>query len=489
MKTRFQQTVFFLLSGLLLWACTPGQADRPQQSISPQDEQDPITASPTEAAAPSDVTVEAGERIQPDSLRYLGAFRLPDDGERPRTFEYGGSAMTFRPGADTENDGFPGTLFITGHDRLAYGELPNGSQLAEVSIPAPVSSRDLNALNIASFVQGFEDVAAGQFNGLDELPRIGLAYLDHPATGPKLHLAWGQHMPPEADLPSHAWINTTLAAPDFQGEWFIGNQNTNSVNGYLIEIPAAWAEAYAGGRPLATGRYRDGGWSGMGPALYAYQPWPNADGLPAPNGTRLQEVVLLQYESSYNTPNIERALRNYQHPDEWEGAAWLTTPDGRSAVIFTGTKATGEKFWYGYVNPNGPQSPCPSDDFIGTACFMADGSPCPASDMKECAGHNDSRGWWSTNYEAQVLFYDPADLARVAARQMQPWEPQPYATLSLDSLLFNNPAGIEPDMLGTGPQRHYRIGEAAFDRQNGLLYILELFADGAKPVVHVWRIE
>jgi hypothetical protein len=44
-------------------------------------------------------------------------------------------------------------------------------------------------------------------------------------------------------------------------------------------------------------------------------------------------------------------------------------------------------------------------------------------------------------------------------------------------------------MLGWGEQRRYRIGPAAYDRANGLLYVLELYADGAKPVVHVWRVE
>ena len=42
-------------------------------------------------------------------------------------------------------------------------------------------------------------------------------------------------------------------------------------------------------------------------------------------------------------------------------------------------------------------------------------------------------------------------------------------------------------MLGTGVQRRFRLGDVTFDRANGLLYVLELFADGAKPVVHVWR--
>jgi hypothetical protein len=76
----------------------------------------------------------------------------------------------------------------------------------------------------------------------------------------------------------------------------------------------------------------------------------------------------------------------------------------------------------------------------------------------------------------------------VAAGVKQSWEPQPYATLDIDDVLFNNPSGTDPDMIGSGVQRRYRIGEVAYDRTNGLLYVLEQFADGAQPVVHVWRI-
>ena len=43
-------------------------------------------------------------------------------------------------------------------------------------------------------------------------------------------------------------------------------------------------------------------------------------------------------------------------------------------------------------------------------------------------------------------------------------------------------------MLGTGAQRRFRLGDAAFDPVHHRLYVLEPFADGATPVVHVWRI-
>jgi hypothetical protein len=73
--------------------------------------------------------------------------------------------MTFNPNGDPGGpaDGFPGSLlFITGHDRLPYGELPNGSQVAEVSIPVPVVSGNLSQLNQAAFLQNFHNVAAAR---------------------------------------------------------------------------------------------------------------------------------------------------------------------------------------------------------------------------------------------------------------------------------------------------------------------------------------
>jgi hypothetical protein len=425
-------------------------------------------------------------------LIYLGAFRLPEPGPRPYTFEYGGNAMTFNPHGDplSDSDGFPGSLFITGHDRLPYGEMPDGSQVAELSIPAPVISTSLADLPRAGFIQGFQDIAAGFFSELEELPRIGMAYLDTPATGPLIHLSWGQHLQPDPPVASHAWFNPNLSAPDLQGTWFIGDQSLYSVNGYLFEIPAAWADTYAQGRYLATGRFKDGGWSGMGPALFAYRPWVDASGTPPPDGIHLEETTLLLYEYSTNTENIERCLEGYQHPDEWEGGAWLTSENGETAVVFAGTKSIGERYWYGFANPAGPEFPCVEEEMIGdfTLCRLANGSPCPPEDLIECPNHNDYRGWWSTRFEARLIFYDPADLARVAVGELETWQPQPYAILNIEPYLFHNPDGVEQDMLGSGVQRRYRIGDVAYDRGNNLLYILELFADGAQPVVHVWRV-
>jgi hypothetical protein len=100
----------------------------------------------------------------------------------------------------------------------------------------------------ADLLQPFSDVAQGAFAGLDEIPRVGMHYLDHPATGAKIHLAWGQHMQPEDPVASHAWFDPSLSAPDLRGAWFIGHQSLYAVNGYLLGIPAAWAAVLT--RPL-----------------------------------------------------------------------------------------------------------------------------------------------------------------------------------------------------------------------------------------------
>ena len=288
---------------------------------------------------------------------------------------------------------------------------------------------------------------------------------------------------------THAMLRADLGSPSPRGPWRLSGVSPYSANGYLFEIPADWANAHAGGRVLATGRFRDGGWSGKGPALYAYAPWDSGGGVAA-DGATLDVTPLLHYESSESAESITvNTMTGYQHPDEWEGGAWVTTASGKAAVVLAGTKGVGAKFWYGWPHPDGPDLPCVETAFVGeyTVCWNADGTPCPAADLGGCSGHTDFRGWWSSRFAARLIFYDTNDLAQVAAGAIATSAPQPYAWLDIDSHLFLTGESVEPEMLGTGGQRRYRIGAAAFDRTSGRLFVLELFADGAKPVVHVFR--
>lgn len=439
--------------------------------------------------------VSSGDLVQPADFEYLGAFRLPGEDDTPKTFNYGGNAMTFNPDRNpSDSDGFPGSLFITGHDRQAYGDLPDGDQVAEVSIPVPKKAENPEELPQAEFIQEFYDVTAGYFKELEEVPKVGMQYLNHPDTGPKIHLCWGKHLQmSEENLASHGWFDATLSAPNFKGVWFIGNRNPNSVNAYILDIPTGWADTYLQGRYLGTGRVHGGGLGGMGPALIAYRPWQSGGAAPA-SGTHLEETALLLYESSLNTEKIEKCMKGYQHPDLWEGGAWITTPSGKTAVLFAGDKSNGTKYWYGYMNPLGPNLPCIDEASVADSfpndsiCRMADGSTCPPGDYVECANHTSDKGWWSTRYDAQIILYNPEELAKVASGAMDSWEPQPYVSIDIDEHLYLNPPVWDIPNLGAGDQRRFRLGDVAYDRTKGILYILELYADGAKPVVHVWKI-
>ncbi|GAB2176987.1 hypothetical protein [Dongia sp. agr-C8] len=432
-------------------------------------------------------------RLQAGDFTYLGAFRLPDTGKpRPQMFDYGGNGMAFNPKGDPSGggDGFPGSLIMTGHERIV-GDVPNGDQLAEVAIPAPVKSKDLAALKTAKLLNGFVDTLARRFVQRQEIPTVGLAYLDRPETGPKIHVTFGQHVE-EDPKPTHAWFDPDLSPGSVRGAWFIDDASFYSVTKYVFEIPQDWADKHVGGMPLATGRFREGGWSGMGPSLFAYRPWMDKQGTPAADGTHLKAVTLLLYPNSRETESTAVSMKNFQMPDDWGGGAWITTKSGKSAVLFAGTKGIGKKYWYGFVNPAGPDKPCVFQEVVGQypACRnAADGSLCPQSELTECPDHDYVRGWWAGVYQAQFIFYDPNDFAKVAAGKMKPSAPQPYAAVPIDAALrlATDPSVV--DWVGSGVQRRQRIGAVAYDRANQLLYVQELFGDDAKPLIHVWRVQ
>jgi hypothetical protein len=427
-----------------------------------------------------------GDLIQPEQLVYMGAFRLPPDqagADDRHMWGYSGAALAYRPDGDSSgaDDGFPGSLFISGHDVW--------NDVAEISIPAPSLAREVETLPSADVLQGFSDVRGGLFDSLIEIPRVGLVVLQPQGSqsSAKLYLAWGQHFHDEEAtiIPSHAWSELDLSQPETQGAWWVGDESLYSVNGYLFEIPAPVADQYLNGARLATGRFRDGGWSGMGPALFAIAPW--QEGNPPAAGARLLAQTLLLYGHSRGDSVAEGRLGGYHHSDEWEGGAWLTLGDA-SAVIFVGVKGSGY-LWYGYPSPANDGAPCPAAEIVDmVTCYAPDGAPCTTEEIEGCEGYfTEARGWWSSRFDAQMLFYDPAHLLAVAHGELAADAPQPYTVLDLDENLFVYDT-VEGPMLGFGDQRRYRLGETAYDRERNLLYIVERFVDEARPVIHVWGV-
>lgn len=400
--------------------------------------------------------------LPPEALVYRGAFRLPDD-SGGMGWEYSGHGMTYFPDGDPGGsmDGTPGSLFIVGHDQQLW--------VGEVNIPAPVVSQNLEELPVAQTLQPQADITGGALTDSWVIPRMGIEYL--PAmpglSEGKLHFALGQHI--QYFEPSHGWASTNLNAPMSSGLWLFDRFTNYATNDYLFEIPEDWAEMYTPGYRLASGRFREGVWGGQGPALFAYAPW--LDGSPPPDGARLTHIIplLLFGEQLEGAPElaVDDSMRmpGYAESDHWWGGAWLTSPAGDS-VIFTGTKALGTN-WYGFANGVVWDYACVDD---------------PAVECPEIPDYPYSdRGFWAEGYQPAILFFDPMDLGKVALGEMAPYEPHPYAMLDLSAYWFDPQTNIEI-------YKRDLVGAAAFDRNMGLLYIVERLGDAEKSVIHVFEI-
>jgi hypothetical protein len=401
------------------------------------------------------------QRLLFSDFEYKGVFRLPDT-SGGSSWEYAGYAMTYYPGGDPSgpSDGYPGSLYALGHDHHQL--------ISEISIPVPIisASKNTSELNTATTLQVFSDITNDLFGDL-EIPRAGIAYL--PAQGDqtsgKLHFCWGQHF--QNFEPSHGWCELDLLNPETAGPWHFGPYTNYVTNDFLFDIPQAWASLNTPGQMLVSGRFRDGHWGGLGPALFAYGPW--NDGTPPASNATLSSITPLLLYGTQEAGGIEITLSDtmkmtgFKEADEWSGGAWLTSGT-QSAVLLAGTKATGN-CWYGFAN--GVVYPTDSD-----ATEFPDVPDWPYDD----------RGWWSEEINGQFMLFDTDELAKVAAGTLNTYDPQPYATLNIDSYLYD--PGFD---LNQG--KRYLLGGICFDRENGLLYVFERNADDDKGLIHVWQLK
>jgi len=449
--------ILFSILTLLIYACVSGCGCRQTSRDKTSSDKNSKTSGDIEVSK-----ILPTELVSTEDIQYKGAFKLPE-GSNGSSWEYSGEAMTYYPDGDPNgpDDGYPGSIFAIGHDHQQF--------VSEITIPKPVisSKKYIKELNTASTLQPFNDITDGMFEEL-EIPVAGLEYL--PPQGDqksgRLYFAWGQHFHDKLS-PTHGWCSLDLSSPNPAGLWYFDDYSNYTTCDYIFEIPEEWANAYTPDLRLAAGRFREGLWSGGGPTLYAYGPW--NEGNPPPSKAKLKKVVplLLYGVNCKGSQEIEasdkRKMKTFEEADCWSGGAWLTAGE-KSAVIFVGTKAVGES-WYGFAN--GVRYPIDE----GSGEDIPEVPPWPY----------DRRGWWSEKIKAQIIFYNPNDLAKVAKGEMKSWEPQPYASLDIDKYMFKPGFNQENGKDET-------VGAMSFDRERGILYIFELRADRDKSIIHVFEI-
>jgi hypothetical protein len=386
--------------------------------------------------------------VGPTDLKYLGAFRL-DEQWAPEysTWENSNAPLAYFPDGDPTGsaDGFPGSLFIAGH---VYA-----SKVAELAIPAPVKSRTLDGLPTARVLQRLTDVTAGigHKNGFI----MGMAYIPSQS---RIFFTHGQDYS-DADCdqagspPGLGSFTPSLSAPDTRGLWFLGGLHPFTSLRYIMEIPPPFAAALKG-REIATGRHR--GWCPEGTNLYASAPWQS--GSPAPDA-RLPYSTLMQFGDFTDTAHWSK---QHASSNAYQGGVWLTA-GSKAAVVISGIiDFDPARAYYGYDNWKFP-SQC---------------DPNPAANG--CSGN---RGWRAADPHAALLFYNPAEVIAVANGAKAPSSPQWYARLDITPYLLRT---YPPTMLTTGADAEDAL--LTFDRARGLLYVSESFADGNRPVVHVFSV-
>ncbi len=399
-------------------------------------------------------------RLAAGDLTYLGAFRVPYTNaptSRPTAnfsggvaYQGGGHYMAFNPAGN----GGAGSLFVSG--------IEQGS-VAEITIPAPISSTTLTALNQASYLQNFYDISEGQIAA-----SIAAAGVEASMTG--LAIANGKLVATMSELYgttglalfTHFTHDLNLATPSVQTSRVSTPEGLAFayLSGFMTNVPDAWQPLLGG--PFLTGQMGLSivGRTSAGPgAAFAFDPTDIGSG-------PITDAVALQYYS----------LIEGQHPlGPWDGQngtyGAVTFIRGMQIIANTSTLLV----W-------GRNSNQPYKYGMGTNDPALDGTPVPGE--PGVIYYYDpmfptSKGQHGYPYTFQFWAYDLNDLAAVKAGTKEPWEVAPY---------------------GVWPMTQFPIdyvsqsGAMAYDEAGGKLYLAQLDVDrnngliSTAPLIHVFSL-
>jgi hypothetical protein len=387
-----------------------------------------ITVTPPAGSGPG------GRLLQLSDLEYQGSFRLPAGTIGDTSFSYGGTALAYEP---THN-----SLFVVGHDWQ--------QEVAEISIPQPLSSDNLNDLPVATVLQPFADVTDGMMDKVGTgTAKIGgllsyqgklyasvYLYYDAPGTQQLSHYSSGENL---------------SVVGDARGPYRVGSLGAGFVSGYFGLVPPDWQSSFGG--PVLNGQCCINiiSRTSYGPALFAEDP------------SKLGTVRTLPAASLVYYPSDDPLAAWDSSSPEFNGATEIrgvVFPEGTRSVLFFGRHGLGT-FCYGEGTDNrsltGKTAPSGA-----TYCFDPD---------------NSSKGTHGYPYSYAIWAYDANDLASVKRGQKSPWSVKPYALWTL-SLPFD--AG----------QKH--IGGVAYNPKEQLIYVsqqlAEMDGDEARPIIHVFKV-
>ena len=426
--------------------------------------------------------IHAGEKLlQESDFEYLGAFRVPKTdmgGPLYQGLSFGGHAIAYNQ--------INNSLFIVGHGH---------SQLtAEINIPEIIKSDNIENLKTSTVIQNLADITNGhrdkitadgnkdigngasmggmmtwkykRKDGTEENWLIGsvCAYYDGDYEAVKSHFATS--------------LKLSSSSPQFSGMLELGTKpspvpQAGFIGGYMTPIPGKWQDSL-GGKALS-------GMSGLpiisrtslGPAAFSFYP----DEL-VEKKSPAKATALLYYPlehptiGDYGSPGtLETSGRLYNMGTFQTGVIF---PTGTQSIIFTGQ--------YG----------------LGEACYGQGTNKIEEASMPNyCYDPSDqSKGVHTYPYAIYAWAYDAEDLARVKAggrivdnpsenlvdgitktstENYKPWHIRPYAHWAIKLPFADNTSGFK--------------GASAYDEESKRMYLVQLFADGDRPIIHVFQIK
>lgn len=372
-------------------------------------------------------------RLSADGLHYIGAFRLPANDVNGDSFSIGGRQMTFNPASHS--------LFVGSR----------AGRVAEVSIPLPVNSSDVNALPFASYLQGFSDPTEGRLSQIatDGINIDGLLVHNNRLYG-TASIYYDALNTQRASHYSHSLQLNQSSFAGWSSVW--DASKTGFVSGAMATVPAEWQSLLGGPAitsqcciPIVTR-------TSWGPSAFAFDPARIGQ-----SGT-IPAQPLLYYTGEHQT------LGNWDGSNPVYGA---TTNMGGMAII-AGTRTIL------YFGRNGVGPHCYGN---GTSDKSLDGKVGPDG-AKWCYDPTASgKGSHAYPYRYQIWAYDLADFVQVKNGAKQPWDIQPYGVWPIDFPIS------EPTVLSGG---------VGYDAANQVLYLSQLLADrdgySYRPVIHAFQI-
>jgi hypothetical protein len=422
-----------------------------------------VWSGPTSAQVPS----RPLPRLDASSLQYAGAFRLPrtvipSDAPTPIYWSYSGGPMAYHPTRHT--------LYMGQRD--AY--------VAEVVIPAPVSSSVLTELPVATHGQPATDPTSRTWANLGANGAVitngaifgGIAFAGdrmvlsatpyYPGSGADQKVSHGTASPTWA-VDGKQWSGWKAVGPPGHGG-FLG--------GWMLPVPQEWQAAVGGPFLTGQGAIPIISRTSWGPALSAFDPAQLATTSPVP------VLPLLEYPSSHptlggyaDTPSLP-----FNRTAAFSGAIF---PPGTRSILFFGSVGVGQTGLGDTCYGLRTQDVAEHQHVGGPTGCSCNGAQLPFGEHCCYDLANGDKGPHGYPYVTQVLAYDATDLAGVKAGTAQPWEMLPYARWTLT---FPFPGD------GSG-----KLAGVAYDSEGQRLFVAQYHADRVtgsppQPLIHVYAV-